>query len=392
MRYAGKKLVAFFLVWFLSVLNGAFALRICPECQKTFNDEVNFCPFDGKKLDAVPAGEIVTLKLNLNPPDAVINIDGKLHNSKDIEIQIGRSRQIEISAEGYKSQNLTVSPESCGSLKVAVSLDKIVSETQANNVNSNKADERDRQMVEVKAGTYLLGSERGNHDERPIRKIDTKGFWIDKYEVTCAQYQRFLEDIRKNGHKWCHPTEPNHKDHTPYHTYAWALRFSWVGGQPPRGMLNAPVVLVDWYDAYAYAKWAGKRLPTEDEWEIAARGGDGRDYPWGNTFSADRCNVGDQPVTVGLYPEGASPWGTFDMAGNVAEWTLTTYDPNPRESVIFEGKFGQPIIRGGSWDDTSKACRSSARDVRRSPVYRSTTVGFRCVSDHSPQMLQPGKQ
>jgi formylglycine-generating enzyme required for sulfatase activity len=367
------------------------AMKFCSTCSKTFNDEVNFCPFDGQKLEPVPEAEIVKFRLNIEPAEARISVDGKSQKSNEVEFQIGKSHQLEISAEGFKTHTIKIFPESCGKMHLHFSLEKLNPEAAKAQKMADIGDDRDHQMVEVKAGAYILGSDRGNHDERPLRKVETKGFWIDKYEVTCAQYQRFLEDVRKHGHKWCHPSAPEHKDHTPYHTYAWALRFSWVGGQPPRGMINAPVVLVDWYDAYAYAKWAGKRLPTEDEWEIAARGGDGREYPWGNTFSVDKCNVGDQPVAVGLYPDGASPWGALDMAGNVAEWTATTYEANPRDSRDYQGKYGLPIIRGGSWDDNSKGCRASARDVRRSALYRSTTLGFRCVSDHSPEMLERGK-
>lgn len=381
----------FLLICMIFLSQAAMAMKICSECRKTFNDEVNFCPFDGQKLELLPAAEIVKFKLNIDPADASIVVDGKKQNSSELEFQIGRTHVLEVSAEGFKGQSFTINPESCGKMNLSISLNRMNSEAAKAQKIVSIGDNRDQQMIEIKAGTYMLGSERGNHDERPLRKIETKGFWIDKYEVTCAQYQRFLEDIRKNGHKWCHPSEPEHKDHTPYHTYAWALRFSWVGGQPPRGMINSPVVLVDWYDAYAYAKWAGKRLPTEDEWEIAARGGDGREYPWGNTFAVDRCNVGDQPVAVGLYPDGASPWGVMDMAGNVSEWTATSYEPNPRDSRDYHGKFGLPIIRGGSWDDNSKGCRASARDVRRSAVYRSTTVGFRCVSDQPPAMVESGK-
>ena len=387
-----SKLFFLTLMSFLALSGQAlWAMKVCIKCQKTFNDDVNFCPFDGEKLKTVPAAEIVKFKLSLDPSNTRINLDGKLQKTNEVEFFIGKNHKLELSAEGYKTQLLTINPESCGSLNLSIVLDRLNSESARAQKIANAGDSRDQQMVEIKGGSYVIGSDRGNHDERPLRRIETKGFYIDKYEVTCAQYQRFLEAIRKNGHKWCHSAEPNHKDHTPYHTYAWALRFSWVGGQPPRDMINAPVVLVDWYDAWAYAKWAGKRLPTEDEWEIAARGGDGREYPWGNTFSVDRCNVGDQPVAVGLYPDGASPWGAMDMAGNVAEWTLTAYDANPRESQDYQGKFGLPIIRGGSWDDNSKGCRASARDVRRSPLYRSTTLGFRCVSDVSPEMIETGK-
>ncbi|MBI3039931.1 SUMF1/EgtB/PvdO family nonheme iron enzyme [bacterium] len=117
-----------------------------------------------------------------------------------------------------------------------------------------------------------------------------------------------------------------------------------------------------------------------------AANGESRDYPWGDTFSSKRCNVGDFPVSVGFFHDGASPWGAEDMAGNVAEWTATAYEPDPRNGKPFNGRFGQPIIKGGSWDDESRGCRVSARDIHRSHAYRSTTVGFRCVSDTSPSL------
>ncbi|NCB39190.1 MAG: hypothetical protein EOM80_10495 [Erysipelotrichia bacterium] len=331
------------------------------------------------------------MALKISPANAVIRVNGEIQQNRLLELQIGNDYRVEIASEGYQTAVFSFKHVNAEQTELSFALLKQSPEELRASKLSNMATNRDQDMVEVKAGIFALGSERGNHDERPVRKVESRSFWIDRHEVTCAQYQRFLEDVRKHGHKWCHPSEPPHKDHTPYHTYAWALKFSWVGGQPPRGMGDFPVVLVDWYDAYAYANWAGKRLPTESEWEIAARGGDGREYPWGNTFSLDKCNIGDQPIAVGTFPDGASPWNALDMAGNVAEWTASTYEPRPADSQLFSGRFGLPVIRGGSWDDNSRTCRSSARDVRRSPAYRSTTVGFRCVSDHEPWLLQQGK-
>lgn len=368
-------------------LTMAVALTMCPKCDQTYNSGVNFCPVDGSKLTAVPEAQIVRVNLVPNPSNAIISIDGQKQNSTDLYLRIGDSYDVEIIAEGFTRQKLTIEPRAGNNLQFNIDLNKSSSDVARTSLLVSAAERRDKEMIEIKAGTYMVGNDRGNHDERPARNVETKGFWIDKYEVTNAQYKRFLDDIKKHGHKWCHSSEPEHKDHTPYHTYAWALRFSWVGGNPPRDMADHPVVLVDWYDAYAYANWAGKRLPTETEWEIAARSGDGREYPWGNTFSVELCSVGEHHLPVGTYPKGASPSGVLDMAGNVSEWTSTVYDPNPRHSTTFQGRYGLPIIRGGSWDDSAKGCRSSARDTRRSPLYRSTTVGFRCVSDSPPQEL-----
>ena len=369
-----------------------FALKVCPVCQKDFAGSVNFCPHDGTKLEQLAEAKISIIEFKDLPDGAILQVNSSIQTNPRVELQIGRDYVVEIASEGYQTSQLKVKPVSADLIELSLRLEKLSPEAARMSKMADMANTHEKDMIEIKGGMYVLGSERGNYDERPVRKVQLETFWIDRQEVTCAQYQRFLEDVRKRGHLWCHPNEPAHKDHTPYHTYAWALRFSWVGGQPPRGMGDFPVVLTDWYDAYAYATWAGKRLPSEDEWEAAARGGDGREYPWGNTFSHDRCNVGDQPVAVGTFPDGASPGGVLDMAGNASEWTATSYEPRPADSKPFTGRFGLPIIKGGSWDDNSKTCRSSARDVRRSPLYRSTTVGFRCVSDKEPWLLVPGAQ
>lgn len=385
------KSIAVILIFCFTGAIPAMASKLCPVCKQTFADTVNFCPVDGGKLELQNASDTRYLELKFQPDNAVLKVGGKVVSSNLIELKPGSESIVEIASDGFRPALMTIRQPGQDRISIELALCPLSPEEARATKMASMAGSRDHDMVEVKSGVFTLGSERGNHDEKPVRKIETKGFWIDRHEVTCAQYQRFLEDVRKNGHKWCHPSEPPHKDHTPYHTYAWALKFSWIGGQPPRGMGDQPVVLVDWYDAQAYANWAGKRLPTEDEWEIAARGSDGREYPWGNTFHTDRCNIGDQPLDVGTFPDGASPWGALDMAGNVSEWTATAYEPRPADSSIFSGKFGQPIIRGGSWDDNSKTCRSASRDVRRSPFYRSTTVGFRCVIDHDPIHLVPGK-
>lgn len=385
-----KKSVKFILTLVLLLFAVAgFAEKLCPECSKLFDDSINFCPNDGARLIDPVNPETTRVFFKVAQPKALISVNGAELKNGIIEMVKDKDYNVSISAGGYQTTNVIMKKSLQNNLELTLTLNELTPEAARIAKLSVLAGNRDADMVEIKPGTYMIGSDRGNHDEKPIRKFETQGFWIDKYEVTCAQYQRFLEAIRKEGHKWCNENEPHNKDHTPYHTYAWALKFSWIGGQPPRDMGDYPVVLVDWYDAYAYAKWAGKRLPTEEEWELAARGSDSREYPWGNTFSADRCNVSDKPLAVGLFKNGVSPWGAYDMAGNVSEWTATAYEPRPFDSYVFLGKFGQPIIKGGSWDDTSKSCRSSARDTRRSPAYRSTTVGFRCVSDKEPWLLKP---
>lgn len=399
MRQLGVVFAA--LGWLMGMGTASWAIKICPECRAEFPDQAKFCPNDGRPLKAEKKGESGTLELKLSPKEAVATIDGLTqHKGPAVEVQLPVGlHQIEVKAPGFAPQRITVSLEVGHRQSLAMDLLPLdqcplppsgkeasgPAPLKASTIPAKMADTPATtdfsNMIQIRPGVFQLGSERGNPDERPLRRVRTEGFHIDRTEVTCREYARFLTAVRRDGHRWCHLAEPPNKDHTPFHTYAWALRFSWVAGNPPAGMEDNPVVLVDWFDAYAYASWAGKRLPTEDEWEIAAGAGDGRDYPWGNTFAVDRLNGGDYPVKVGLFPNGASPWGVLDLAGNVAEWTATMYEPDARDGKLFAGHFGQPIIRGGSWDDESKSCRITARDVHRSPMYRSTTVGFRCAAD-----------
>lgn len=130
---------------------------------------------------------------------------------------------------------------------------------------------------------------------------------------------------------------------------------------------NYPVMAVSWYDADAFCRWTGGRLPTEEEWERAARGTDGRRYPWGNLFEPDRANLdSNYPTPVGKYPRGASPYGVMDMAGNVFEWTATSAD-------------GKYVVRGGGWTKYTFRGRVTDRGTWLEPTFANYDVGFRCV-------------
>lgn len=217
----------------------------------------------------------------------------------------------------------------------------------------------------VPAGEFLMGSadsdEEALDSEKPQHKVYLDTYYIGRYPVTNAQYALFLN---QSGHR------PSLK---------------WNNKQI---MKDHPVVYVSWEDADAYCRWAGLRLPTEAEWEKAARGDDGRIYPWGNEWDAQKCNTyegGKRGATsVGVYsPAGDSPYGCADMAGNVWEWTADWYDkgyyrvsPARNPKGADSGRYR--VLRGGSWTITQRYARVSFRSLNV-PVVFTDNVGFRVV-------------
>ena len=202
-------------------------------------------------------------------------------------------------------------------------------------------------MVYVPAGEFLMGSTdddpEAEDNEKPQHTVYLDAFWIDKTEVTNAQYRECVEAGA------CE--EPGCWDDDNFNTP------------------NQPVVCVSWHDAQDYAVWVGGRLPTEAEWERAARGTDGRTYPWGNGApDCSRANYSDcenRIAPVGSFPAGASPYGALDMVGNVFEWCQSLLWPYPyqaddgREDLEAEG---HRVMRGGSWESSAQFVRCASRD------------------------------
>ena len=247
-------------------------------------------------------------------------------------------------------------------------------------------------MVLIPAGEFEMGSNQGAANERPVRTVYVDAFYMDMYEVTNAQYKVFIE---------ANPQWQKDNIAAEYHDGVY-LRL-WDGNTYPEGKADHPVIYVSWYAAMAYAEWAGKRLPTEAEWEKAARGGlVGKAYPWGDTIDATRANYArhiNEPIAVGQYP--SNEYGLYDMAGNVYEWCLDEYDPNfyaqsahknpfsggTREEVINSFKVitkKNRVLRGGCWSDNGLFLRVYYRDwgVQH---YTSVFRGFRCVKDVPPK-------
>jgi len=261
-------------------------------------------------------------------------------------------------------------------------------------------DERFSRMVEIPAGIFKMGStfqqiikywnkclkvdkncrEWWLKDELPEHKVYLDDYWIDMFEVTNEDYMQF---VSATGHRpalddSCRTRQCRDGD-------------LWDGAAYPESIRNQPVVQVSWYDADAYCRWRGKRLPTEAEWEKAARGPAGRLYPWGNKPPAGRATYkrkwhGAFTMTnVGSYSNGASIYGVYDLAGNVWEWVADWYDaayykksPKKNPQGPAEGRF--KVVRGGSWINYAITLHSSLRRWSR-PNVRFNDTGFRCAKD-----------
>jgi formylglycine-generating enzyme required for sulfatase activity len=227
-------------------------------------------------------------------------------------------------------------------------------------------------MVYIPPGEFLMGStlddlmDLAEQDEFPQRPVWVDEFYIDAHEVTNAQYKVFVDSVG---------IEP------PY---------LWEEGNYPIGRDGYPVTDISWDEAAAYARFAGKRLPTEEEWEKAARGTDGRAYPWGNKFNAHIVEMANLRPVISQ-PESQSPYGVYDMAGNAAEWVDAWYAAYPREPgeeipkkvTTRKQKFPKEkykVYRGGGFNTYGKYLRCANRE-REKPDKKWRYIGFRCAMD-----------
>jgi len=243
-------------------------------------------------------------------------------------------------------------------------------------------------MVYVPGGTFQMGSDESDtgvhEDEFPRHSVTLGGFWIDQTEVTNAQYGQCVEAGACQAPTTCDWGEPTYRDASKQ---------------------DHPVVCVDWFGAAAYCEWVGARLPTEAEWEYAARGLQGFIYPWGDDFECSRGNFDDETelddyvvpggegcdgyertAPVGSFPTGTSWCNAMDMAGNVWEWVADWYSGYPSEAQtnpVGPTAGGRKVVRGGGWLKDPENVRAANRD-RYTPDHRSDDVGFRCVG-------QPGE-
>jgi formylglycine-generating enzyme required for sulfatase activity len=235
------------------------------------------------------------------------------------------------------------------------------------------------QLVYIPTGKFNMGSTSGNPDQAPIHPIQLDGYWLDRTEITNIMFANFLNTVGnklEGGANWLNPLDP----------FVWDFEKDGIW-QTYLGRENYPIVGVSWYGANAYCQWAGRRLPTEAQWEYAARDVDGRRFPWGNdSLSCDRARFsgcGNTPVEVGSLPLGSSPSGVFDLAGNVAEWVSDRYaadyyqhSPSLNPTGPINGYYR--VIRGGYWGSAYIALQTAHRDWAGADQ-RDASVGFRCA-------------
>jgi formylglycine-generating enzyme required for sulfatase activity len=231
-------------------------------------------------------------------------------------------------------------------------------------------------------------NERYERDELPRRRVTLDAFYLDRFEVTNALFEKF---VKATGHRTWAERQGESR------VWGWGksglqpaniANASWRSPTGPVSVAepNHPVVHVSWNDAAAYCRWAGKRLPTEAEWEKAARGPDGRRYPWGDAWDPARANGASavkRTTPVGSYPQGASPCGAQDMAGNVWEWIADWYAGNYYKTGPVRNPTGPEtgefrVGRGGAWLDHPAVLGTTLRN-RLLPLYTSNVMGFRCA-------------
>ncbi|MFV2055759.1 MAG: formylglycine-generating enzyme family protein [Thiohalomonadales bacterium] len=227
------------------------------------------------------------------------------------------------------------------------------------------------EMVLIKAGGFVMGTNNRLPDEGPEHRVTLVAFYIDKYEVTNLQYKKFNNATQRRS--------PRHFRNRTF----------------PEGKADHPVTYVSWLDAFAYCQWANKRLPSDQEWERAARGTQGRSFPWGNEFAASKANTplrwkqigkfGDT-TPVGAFTAGATAEGIYDMSGNVWEWTDSWYHAYPGNKTPSES-YGEryKTLKGGSWFNCSfYNCGISAPVFNRAffaKRVKNDSFGFRCAQD-----------
>ena len=352
-----------------------------------------------KRLAQPPSSRLeatVTLTVTSVPSGASVYIDGVWAGKTpliDHVFHIGRRGekpvQLELRLKDYKSKRGKWTPKKRQNRQKVAWRDVHLEKLGTPHISETIIGKDGAEMVLIPAGEFQMGSKDLSADEKPVHTVYVDAFYVDKYEVTNAQYKVFIDA----NPQW-------RKDRIPKRYHSGTYLITWNGNDYPEGRANHPVFYVSWYAAMAYAQWAGKRLPTEAEWEKAARGGlSNNRYPWGNSIDSSKANYSSSGTApVGSYfPNG---YGLYDMAGNVWEWCLDKwnsdfYASSPRRNPIagentinqivndFLNIKGSRVFRGGSWNSADRGVQVAFR-LNLAPTSASFLSGFRCARSVTP--------
>ena len=268
--------------------------------------------------------------------------------------------------ESYKANQMK---ERLRSIKTETRTTVVSSPAQDYSMYKTKIGDEGREMVQIPEGPFTMGSQDGDPDEAPEHQVFLKGFYLDRKEVTQKEYDRFAKMTKRPMPR----IEVFEDDQSKLLKPEFAA------------------MSVSWDDAVAYCRWAGKRLPTEAEWEKAGRGEGKRKYPWGDAFDTRAANVDGSEdgykylAPPGSFDTGRSPYGLYDMTGNVAEWVADTYGEQYYKKSPYRDPKGPEtgdlkVVRGGSWRETEHNARLSKRFAAKR--WRTDiTIGIRCASD-----------
>jgi formylglycine-generating enzyme required for sulfatase activity len=386
------------------------ATLVCPECKKEGATGESFCKEHGRKL--IPIEDLKDFALTMQKREQAIKLyksGNELSDKDEYAAALEKYREAEAlypdipglqynigwlyGKAGDQEKAIEHLREYCRLKPNATDLHKVagyiaILQGLLRKINEFEKSVKDKDvimkdslaknrekwdMVLIPAGEFIMGTMETRIDARPEHKVSLDAYYIDKYEVTIAQYYEFLKHIEKTkDHSKCHPEEPRGTDHKPR---MWEDDYY---NNP-----EYPVVRITWHDAYAYAAWVGKRLPTEAEWEKAARGPNGNKWPWGNEWDPSKCKLGGEMVPVGSVEVGKSFYGCYDMAASVAEWCADWYEieyyqhsPTINPKGPEDGK--QKVLRGGSRFGRGFLLRSTTRKYQEIQIF-NIAVGFRCA-------------
>lgn len=355
---------------------GAHKIKVTKAGYQAYEVEMTVESGEGNSLNAPLTPKPGSIVITSTPGGAGVTVDGTPRGNTPCSVtglEPG-SYNVKVEKTGYEDGEISVSVGAGQSVARSVVLRKVQTSPRPSpnafgegaRVGTGKQITNPTDgsvLVEVPAGSFSMGS-NDYADEKPVHTVHLDKYYIGKYEVTVGQFKKFCNATGKTMPE--QPSWNNRDDH--------------------------PVVNVTWNDAKAYCDWAGLRLPTEAEWEKAARGpstgsGQARKYPWGNKWNSSKCNSsenGDSYTNtspVGSFPSGVSPYGAYDMAGNVWEWCNDWYDgsyygSSPSSNPTGPSSGSARVLRGGSWNDYDNFCRSSPHYFLN-PDIRSLNFGFR---------------